>query len=82
MTPTFAPASLPESLCASSGPKRSVCRHVINVSRPNTAMNQGIPAEAFVGRAWAAALALIVIVMVLNIVARVIAKLFAPKTGR
>ena len=45
-------------------------------------MNQGIPAEAFVGRAWAAALALIVIVMVLNIVARVIAKLFAPKTGR
>ncbi|RKT33449.1 phosphate ABC transporter membrane protein 2 (PhoT family) [Microbacterium sp. AG1240] len=45
-------------------------------------MNQGIPAEAFVGRAWAAALALIVIVMVLNIVARIIAKLFAPKTGR
>jgi phosphate transport system permease protein len=45
-------------------------------------MNQGIPAEAYVGRAWAAALALIVIVMLLNIVARVIAKLFAPKTGR
>jgi phosphate transport system permease protein len=45
-------------------------------------MNQGIPADAYVGRAWAAALALIVIVMLLNIVARVIAKLFAPKTGR
>ena len=45
-------------------------------------MNQGIPAEAYVGRAWAAALTLIVIVMVLNLVARLIAKLFAPKTGR
>jgi phosphate transport system permease protein len=45
-------------------------------------MNQGTPPEAFVGRAWAAALALIVIVMVLNLIARVIARLFAPKTGR
>jgi phosphate transport system permease protein len=45
-------------------------------------MNQGIPADAYVGRAWAAALTLIVLVMLLNIVARVIAKLFAPKTGR
>ena len=45
-------------------------------------MNQGIPAEAYVGRAWAAALTLIVIVMVLNLVARSIAKFFAPKTGR
>jgi phosphate transport system permease protein len=45
-------------------------------------MNQGIPADAYVGRAWAAALTLIVIVMVLNLLARTIAKLFAPKTGR
>ncbi len=45
-------------------------------------MNQGIPAEAFVGRAWASALTLIVIVMLLNLVARLIAKFFAPKTGR
>ena len=45
-------------------------------------MNQGIPAEAYVGRAWAAALTLIVIVMVLNLVARAVAKIFAPKTGR
>ena len=45
-------------------------------------MNQGIPAEAFVGRAWASALTLIVIVMVLNLVARSVAKFFAPKTGR
>ena len=45
-------------------------------------MNQGIPAEAYVGRAWAAALTLIVIVMALNLIARLIAKVFAPKTGR
>ncbi len=43
---------------------------------------QGIPAEAYVDRAWAAALTLIVIVMVLNLIARVVAKVFAPKTGR
>ena len=36
-----------------------------------------------IARAWAAALVLIVIVMLLNLVARVIAKAFAPKkTGR
>ena len=34
------------------------------------------------GRAWSAALILIIIVMVLNLIARVIAKVFAPKTGR
>ncbi|WP_159501352.1 phosphate ABC transporter permease PstA [Microbacterium sp. 18062] len=45
-------------------------------------MNQGIPPEAYVGRAWAAALTLIVIVMLLNLVARTVAKVFAPKTGR
>jgi phosphate transport system permease protein len=33
-------------------------------------------------RAWAAALLLIVIVMLLNLAARVIARIFAPKTGR
>jgi len=42
---------------------------------------KGIPAEAYVDRAWAAALTLILIVMVLNLVARLVAKLFAPKTG-
>lgn len=42
----------------------------------------GIPAEAFIDRAWASALALILVVMVLNLVARIIAKVFAPKTGR
>lgn len=43
---------------------------------------QGIPAEAYVDRAWAAALTLIIIVMVLNLIARLVAKFFAPKTGR
>lgn len=33
-------------------------------------------------RAWAAALILIIIVMILNLIARMIAKFFAPKTGR
>lgn len=33
-------------------------------------------------RAWAAALVLIIIVMLLNLIARAIAKFFAPKTGR
>ncbi|MDO4898168.1 MAG: phosphate ABC transporter permease PstA [Rothia sp. (in: high G+C Gram-positive bacteria)] len=33
-------------------------------------------------RAWAAALILILIVMLLNLIARAIAKVFAPKTGR
>ena len=45
-------------------------------------MNKGIPPEAYVDRAWAGALTLIIIVMVLNLLARLIAKIFAPKTGR
>ncbi|UCM88712.1 phosphate ABC transporter permease PstA [Streptomyces marincola] len=40
----------------------------------------GFAQEAFFDRAWSAALALILIVMTLNLVARLIAKLFAPKT--
>lgn len=43
--------------------------------------NQGIPADAYLDRAWAAALTLIIIVMVLNLVARLVARFFAPKTG-
>lgn len=42
----------------------------------------GIPADAFIDRAWASALALILVVMILNLLARLIAKVFAPKTGR
>ncbi|MBC9928695.1 MULTISPECIES: phosphate ABC transporter permease PstA [unclassified Leucobacter] len=44
--------------------------------------NQGNPAFAFLDRAWAAALVLILIVMALNLIARLVAKVFAPKTGR
>lgn len=40
--------------------------------------NQGNPAEAFIDRAWAAALLLILIVMALNLIARVIARKFSP----
>ncbi len=43
---------------------------------------KGIPPEAYLDRAWAAALTLILIVMALNLIARLVAKLFAPKTGR
>ncbi|WP_427870729.1 phosphate ABC transporter permease PstA [Leucobacter luti] len=44
--------------------------------------NQGNPAFAFFERAWAAALLLILIVMALNLFARLIARWFAPKLGR
>jgi phosphate transport system permease protein len=44
--------------------------------------NQGNPAWAFLERAWAAALVLILIVMALNLVARFVAKKFSPSTGR
>jgi phosphate transport system permease protein len=44
--------------------------------------NQGPDAEAFLNRAWAGALVLILIVMALNLAARLIAKIFAPKLGR
>ena len=42
----------------------------------------GVPAEYGQARAWGAALILITIVMVLNLVARAIGRRFAPKTGR
>ena len=42
----------------------------------------GVPREPFIDRAWTAALVLIIIVMALNLSARLIARLFAPKTGR
>jgi phosphate transport system permease protein len=40
----------------------------------------GIPPEPSIDRAWTAALVLMLIVMLLNVVARVISRLFAPKT--
>lgn len=42
----------------------------------------GVPPEFAIDRAWTAALVLIILVMVLNVVARLISRLFAPKTGR
>jgi len=42
----------------------------------------GFPPEFGIDRAWTAALVLIILVMALNVVARLISRLFAPKTGR
>jgi phosphate transport system permease protein len=38
--------------------------------------------EPSLERAWAAALLLVLIVVALNLLARLIARMFAPKTGR
>ncbi|MGH3432749.1 MAG: phosphate ABC transporter permease PstA [Thermocrispum sp.] len=43
-------------------------------------MSPGIPPEPAIERAWTAALVLIIIVMVLNLAARLISRFFAPKT--
>jgi phosphate transport system permease protein len=45
-------------------------------------VSQGTDAAASLDRAWAGALTLILIVMLLNLVARIIARVFAPKAGR
>lgn len=50
-----------------------------SVTRPTA---PGSAAIASVDRAWAAALVLIIIVMVLNLGARIMAKVLAPKAGR
>ncbi|GAB2466627.1 phosphate transport system permease protein [Conyzicola lurida] len=42
----------------------------------------GVEVQPYLDRAWAGALTLIVIVMVLNLVARLIARIFSPKLGR
>nr|WP_246081423.1 phosphate ABC transporter permease PstA [Homoserinimonas aerilata] len=48
----------------------------------NQYVSQGSIPQAYIDRAWAGALTLILIVMALNLIARLIAKYFAPKTGR
>ncbi len=48
----------------------------------NQFQNPGTNIDAALGRAWAGALTLIIIVMALNLIARLIAKRFAPKLGR
>ncbi|WP_430591470.1 phosphate ABC transporter permease PstA [Humidisolicoccus flavus] len=45
-------------------------------------MNTGVDVAAYHDRAWAGALTLILIVMALNLIARLVAKIFSPKTGR
>ncbi|NEK58293.1 phosphate ABC transporter permease PstA [Geodermatophilus sabuli] len=42
----------------------------------------GVPPQFAIDRAWTAALLLIILVMGLNVVARLISRFFAPKTGR
>jgi phosphate transport system permease protein len=42
----------------------------------------GVPPQVAIDRAWTAALVLIVLVMALNLVARLISRYFAPKPGR
>jgi phosphate transport system permease protein len=42
----------------------------------------GTDVQAYIDRAWAGALTLILIVMILNLIGRLIARRFAPKTGR
>jgi phosphate transport system permease protein len=41
-----------------------------------------VPPEYGINRAWTAALVIIVIVLLLNLMARLISHFFAPKTGR
>jgi len=45
-------------------------------------VSQGTNAAASLDRAWAGALTLILIVMLLNLLGRVVARVFAPKAGR
>jgi phosphate transport system permease protein len=45
-------------------------------------VSQGTDFQAYIDRAWAGALTLVLIVMLLNAVARIIAKIFSPKLGR
>lgn len=45
-------------------------------------VSQGTNFEPYLARAWAGALTLIAIVMILNLLARLVARLFAPKLGR
>jgi len=48
----------------------------------NQYVAQGQPPEAYIDRAWAGALVLILIVMILNLIARLVARYFAPAKAR
>ena len=45
-------------------------------------ISQGTDFAPYIERAWAGALTLIAIVMILNLIARLVARIFAPKLGR
>src|SRR5690606_37210239 len=45
-------------------------------------VSPGTDVQAYLDRAWAGALTLILIVMLLNLIARLIARYFAPRNGR
>lgn len=45
-------------------------------------VSQGTDFQPYIDRAWAGALTLIAIVMILNLTARLVARIFAPKYGR
>jgi len=48
----------------------------------NQYANPGSDVQAYLDRAWAGALTLILIVMALNLIARLVARIFSPKLGR
>jgi phosphate transport system permease protein len=41
--------------------------------------NQGVDTQAYIDRSWAGALTLMIIVMVLNLIARIISRVFSPR---
>ena len=47
-----------------------------------SSVSQGTDFAPYIERAWAGALTLIAIVMILNLIARLVARIFAPKLGR
>ena len=61
---------------------RSGSRYTTEYRPILTSLYASSDAFAYVDRAWTGALVLILIVMVLNIIARLIARIFAPKLGR
>lgn len=67
------------NLNAIDGPMNSLALYAYQMFR--SPLNPGVR-EPSMERAWAAALLLVAIVVLLNLTARLIAKLFAPKTGR
>jgi phosphate transport system permease protein len=45
-------------------------------------MQPGVPPQPSIDRAWGAALVLLIIVMLLNLIARIVSAVFSPKGER